>query len=126
MFLIIYSKKEEYKDYDLKNYEIYKYIEHKHNIFDTPNDNIKDLFKKYFLTPGNIKNYNITYLCLSPESFYNMCNLLYFMNKTEKINFENTRVIYYGIKDIFQTSTIKNNVLDDFLIQIQMGTYFNE
>jgi len=120
------KKKEEYNDYDLKNYETHKYIEHKHNIFDTPNDNIKDLFKKYFLTPANIKNHNITYLCLSPDSFYNMCNLLYFMNKTEKMNFENTRIIYFGIKDIFQTSTIKTNVLNNFLFSIQMRTYFNE
>ena len=40
------------------------------------------------------------------------------MNKTEKINFENTRIIYYRIKDIFQTSIIKNNVLNNFLVQI--------
>ena len=128
------KKKEEYSIQDLKNYENYKYAQHKYEILDIKSndiDKIKNLFINIFLNPQNVReiiNKNssrkITYLCLSPDSFYNICNLFENLKKKNPLlNLENTRIIYYGIKDIFQGSTIKKNVLYNFINKIHDSTF---
>ena len=70
-------------------------------------------------------NYKITYLCLSSELFYNMCSLLNLMkNENKSLNLKNVRIVYFGINDIFQGSTIKNEVLNNFVEKINASTYF--
>ena len=134
IFDILLKKKENYNQTDLKNYEEYKYEQHNYQLFDKSKDyfEIQNLFKKYFLNPQNIRNiidkninYKITYLCLSSESFYNMCNLLNFMkNENPFCDLKNIRIVYFGIKDIFQGSAVKNETLNNFIEKIKMSTFF--
>ena len=122
----ILKNKDNYIETDIKNFENFKYKISKYDIFNNKSDNndymkIKDLFSKYFLTPDNmfqVINYNIpnkinkiTYVCLSDKSFYNLCQIFYQM---KNIELNNVRIIYFGIKDIFQKSNIKDDILLDY------------
>lgn len=136
VFDTILKEKQEYTHTDLKNLELYKYRNHKYNIFEkNRNDTIfiKDLFIKYFLNPENIKKIlksdtcNITYLCLSPNSFINLCNIFYTLKqKNPLLNLTNTKIIYFGIKDIFQRSSINQKELSSLIKKINSSiTYVN-
>ena len=134
IFHNLLKEKELYSLHDLKNYEIYKYSKHKCDIYTELNNNkIKELFKKYFFNPNNIRNLlnndsgNIIYLCLSPQSFYNICKLLkYVKNENSLVNFTKTKIIYYGTKDIFQGSSIKKDVFDKYLQQINKNIFVSK
>ncbi len=126
----VLKKKESYNDFDVKNYEDYKYKEQIYDIFDKSETNkdyekIKKLFIKYFLTPSNLihlinsniptKIKNITYICLSDKSFFNLCMCIFHIKKTNpEIQFDCVRIIYFGIDDIFQKSNIKDKTLFDY------------
>lgn len=124
----ILKEQQEYIHYDMKNLELYKFKKHKYDIYEKNKSDaifIKDLFKKYFLNPNNIKKVlendtkNIIYLCLSPNSFINLSNILYLIKENDKsINFANTKIIYFGIKDIFQRSSVNQIQLNDLIKKI--------
>lgn len=124
----ILKEQQEYIHLDLKNLESHKYRNHKYNLYEKNRRDaifIKDLFKKYFLNPNNIKKVlgsdsnDIIYLCLSPISFINLSNLLYLIKENDKsINFANTKIIYFGIKDIFQRSSVNQMQLNDLIKKI--------
>jgi len=124
----ILKEQQEYIHSDLKNLESYKYRNHKYDIYEKNRSDaifIKDLFKKYFLNTNNIKKVlgnntdNIIYLCLSPNSFINLSNLFYLIKENDKsINFANTKIIYFGIKDIFQRSSVNQMQLNDLIKKI--------
>jgi len=133
IFDSILKEKEQYSIYDLKNYEKHKYRNNKYDIFDKNNKdlaNIKELYKKYFLTPQNLikiinnnlvnkTNYQITYICMSTQSFITMCNILYSMTKfDELIDLSNVKIVYFALKDIFQRSTINQKILYEFRTKI--------
>lgn len=134
IFHNILKEKEVYSLCDLKNYEKYKYSKHKCDIYTkSNNDKIKELFKKYFLNPNNIRKLlnndssNVIYLCLSPQSFYNMCKLLkYVKDENPLVNLKKTKIIYYGTKDIFQGSCIKKEVFDKYLEQINKNIFVSK
>ena len=108
-------------DTDLKNYEKYKYKISKYDLNESKKQ-IEELFEKYFINPINLRkiiNYQtesnilrITYICMSPESFINICNLFYLLNKS--LDLSNVRIVYFGIKDIFQKSHINDQNLNKF------------
>jgi len=126
----VLKKEEWYKNTDIKNYEDYKYSEHLYEIFGGDENNlnynkIKELYIKYFLHPTNLLkviNFNtptkitkITYVCLSDKSFYNLCICFSFMKKKyPEINLRCVRIVYFGHKDIFQKSNIKDEELLDY------------
>jgi len=125
----IFKQRDLYNDRDLKNYEPYKYNINKYDIFNKTNNQIYEkiikLYIKYFLTPSNllkITNYNIpfkmkniTYICMSDKSFYNLVNCFCQIKKVyPEIKLNNMRIVYFGIPDIFQKSNIKDNVLNDY------------
>lgn len=133
--------KQEYLLNDLKNFETNKYKENKYNIFDDNPDylKIKILFEKYFLLPNNlleIINYDkyndelnkinkITYICMSDKSFLNICKCLNsILSKYPNLKLYNIRIIYFGIKDIFQKSTIKQEDVQNFKKLIDSGFCF--
>lgn len=130
----VLKDKEEYSLSDLKNFEIYKLKNHKYNIYDKNKSDtlfINDLFKKYFLNPENVKNIlsndtnNIIYLCLSPSSFIILCNLFHYLKlNDESLNLSNTKIIYFGLKDIFQRSSVNKKLLDDFIQKINSSISF--
>ena len=131
--------KQDYFAGDLKNFETHKYKENKFNIFE---DNlnylkIKILFEKYFLLPNNLievinlnqddskKISKITYICMSDKSFYNLC--LCFNSiviKYPNIKLNNIRIVYFGIRDIFQKSNIKQEDMDNFKQKIDQSFLF--
>jgi hypothetical protein len=132
--------KHEYLVNELKNFEIHQYKENKYNIFDCNQDylKIKMIFEKYFLLPDNllkILNYDldktkkinkITFICASDKSFYNLC--LCFNSLTIKfpeVKLDKIRIVYFGIKDIFQKSNIKLEDLDNFKQKIIDGFCFD-
>jgi len=45
-------------------------------------------------------------------------------NENKSLNLKNVRIVYFGINDIFQGSTIKNEVLNNFVEKINASTYF--
>ena len=125
----IFKQMDSYNDRDLKNFEPYKYNINKYDIFDKTNNQIYEkiikLYIKYFLTPENtleITNSNIpykmkkiTYICMSDKSFYNLTNCFRSIKKVyPEIKLNNTRIVYFGIQDIFQRSNIKDNVLNEY------------
>jgi hypothetical protein len=133
--------KQDYLTGDLKNFETHKYKENILDIFENDQNylKIKFLFEKYFLLPNNllkIINYNrddskkinkITFICGSDKSFYNIClcfNSL--INKYPNIEFNSKlRIVYFGIKDIFQKSNIKQEDIDNFKHKIINGFDFD-
>jgi hypothetical protein len=133
VFDSLLKEREEYTNYDLKNYEKNKYRIHKYDIFDKDNkdlSNIKDLYKKYFLTPNNLRKIinlgtetpgikRITYICMSTQSFITMCNILHLMKKYDNLfDLSNIRIVYFAIKDIFQRSSFNQKILNDFMTKI--------
>lgn len=107
---------------DIKNFETLKYKINNHDLFDPINnefdDKIKLLYIKYFLNPSNLieisrtKIDRISYVCLSDKSFYNFCLCVGEVKKKyPKMNLNSIRIIYFGIQDIFQRSSIKNDIL---------------
>jgi hypothetical protein len=141
IFDSILKEKEQYSSNDLKNYEKYKYRNNKYDIFDKDNKdlvNIKELYKKYFLTPHNLRNiinydivdktnYRITYICMSTQSFITMCNILYSMTKSSGlIDLSNVRIVYFALKDIFQRSTINQKILHEFRTRINSSFRYVE
>lgn len=128
------KEQQEYIHSDLRNLESYKFKNHKYDIYEKNRNDalfINDLFKKYFLNPNNIKKIlgketnNVIYLCLSPNSFINLLNLLYFVKENDKsINFANTKIIYFGFKDIFQRSSVNQTILNDLIKKINSSIVF--
>ena len=132
--------KHEYLVNELKNFEIHQYKENKYNIFDCNQDylKIKMIFEKYFLLPDNllkILNYDldktkkinkITFICASDKSFYNLCLCFNSLTiKFPKVNLDKIRIVYFGIKDIFQKSNIKEKDIDIFKQKIIDGFCFD-
>ena len=141
IFDSILKEKEQYSSNDLKNYEKYKYRNNKYDIFDKNNKdlaNIKELYKKYFLIPHNLRNiinyglvnktnYRITYVCMSTQSFITMCNILHSITKSNGlIDMSNVRIVYFAIKDIFQRSSINQKILHEFKTRINSSFYYVE
>ena len=132
--------KHEYLVNELKNFETYQYKINKYNIFENNLDyfQIKMLFEKYFLLPDNlleILNYDldktkkinkITFVCASDKSFYNLCLCFNSLTvKFPKVKLDKIRIVYFGIKDIFQKSNIKEKDIDIFKEKIINGfTYY--
>lgn len=134
--------KQDYLINELKNFETHKYKESKYDIFDeleNENIKIKMLYEKYFLLPDNLLqllNYNtdqdksnkinkITFVCASDKSFYNLClcfNAL--IGKFPNIKLDKIRIVYFGIKDIFQKSNIKQEDIDLFREKLTQGFVF--
>ena len=125
----VLKKNEPYENKNLKNFEFCKYNTNKYDIFDKNNyqiyEKIIKLYIKYFFTPTNLldlvnlninyKMEKITYICMSDKSFYNICMCFSTIKKTyPQINLNNIRIVYFGIQDIFQRSSIKDIVLCDF------------
>jgi hypothetical protein len=137
--------KEDYLSNEFKNLETHKYKQNKFDIYNTnpshpENLKIKMLFEKYFLFPSNLiqiinsnansytnsdesKSINkITYICMSDKSFYNLIKCFNcIVSKYPDINYYNVRIIYFGIKDIFQKSNIKQDEINDFKSIIDSG-----
>jgi len=113
---------------DIKNYELYKYKTNIYDIFEPKNNlytKIIVLYIKYFLNPKNLikmyeinltkKTNKITYICLSDKSFYNFCLCIREIKKSHpEINLSFIRIVYFGIQDIFQRTSIKNDVLTKY------------
>lgn len=121
-----------YTSSDIKNFEPYKYKTNICDIFE-PNNNLEyakiiELYIKYYFNPENlielyktnltnkINEINtITYICLSDKSFYNFCLCIREIKKSHpEINLSFIRIVYFGIQDIFQRSSIKNDVLSKY------------
>ncbi len=135
----VLKKNESYENYDLKNFEYFKYIQNKYDIFDKANNNIYEkiikLYIKYFLNPSNLLNLvnsnipyhmnRITYICMSEKSFYNLCLCFSAIKKSNPdINFKNIRIVYFAIQDIFQKSNIKDKILLNFKEKITSSFEF--
>ncbi len=122
---------EEFNSNELTNFEQYKYKSNKYDIYEKEYIDVKLLFLKYFVNPSNIinllnnifeekKNYRITYICASPQSFIKLTEIFYILSQTDKeINFNNTRIIYLGINDIFQRSSVNQIELDNLNIYLK-------
>ncbi len=123
---------ESYLSNDLKNFETFKYKTSSFDIFDSDKALIQKLFIQYYLNPNNIQqlvknlnsntnsNSSITYICASPESYINLINLMDWMVTQGYIkNFSNTRIVYLGIQDIFQRSSVNYNLLKEFESKIK-------
>ena len=110
----------------MKNFEYFKYIQNKYDIFDKTNNVIYEkiikLYIKYFFNPSNLLdliNFNIpyrmnkiTYICMSEKSFYNICLCFNEIKKSNpNINLKNIRLVYFATQDIFQKSNIKDSIL---------------
>lgn len=114
----------EYIGLDLKNFESKKYKTSSFDIFSSDKPAIAKLFIQYYLNPENlIKVINsqysyskrIIYICASPESYLNMIKLFDWMVNSNYIkNFNNVQIVYLGIQDIFQRSSVNSNLLKDF------------
>lgn len=124
-----------YTPLDIKNFEAYKYKTNIYDIFE-PNSKeytkIKQLYVKYFFNPKNLimllknnlitssqenfaKINRITYICLSDKSFYNFCLCMKEIKKSyPEINLGLIRIVYFGIKDIFQMSNIKDDIITKY------------
>jgi hypothetical protein len=141
VFDSILKEKEEYLAQDLRNKEGHKYRINKYDIFDKGNQdliNIKELYKKYFLTPYNIRKiinyqtekvvkYRITYICMSAQSFAIMCNIFHLMKTNDKLfDLSNVRIVYFAVKDIFQRSFVNQNILNDFRTKINSSFCYVE
>ena len=139
IFDSLIKEKEQYLNCDLKNYEKNKYRIHKYDIFEKDNkdlQNIKELYKKYFLTPNNLRKIinsesinnsiqRITYICMSTQSFITMCNILHLMKKSDNLfDLSNVRIVYFAIKDIFQRSSVNQQILNDFRTKIKSSFYY--
>ena len=129
IFDSVLKEEEPYSNQDLQNLEYFKYKNHKYDIFNKDCDFIKELFKKYYLNPDNLRkvincdeftNYRITYLCLSPSSFISLSDLLYRLNK----KMSNVKIVYFGVQDIFQRSSINQSQLNDFITKINSSVKF--
>lgn len=117
-----------YTSSEITNFENFKYKNSKYNIFEKNDQNylkIKKIFIKYFLTPNNLidvinhdiptKINKITWICVSDKSFYNLCKILYYLKQINlELEFENVRIVYFGISDIFQKSNIKPDELIEY------------
>lgn len=117
-----------YTSSDIKNFEPYKYNINKFDIFNSINGEyikIKQLYIKYFLNSNNMikiinsnstnKINRITYVCLSDKSFYNFCLCINeIKKKLPQTNLNGIRIVYFGIQDIFQRTSIKNDVLTKY------------
>lgn len=137
----ILKEKEDYIKGDISNLESHKYKNHIYDIFDKDKDYIKELFINYYLNPLNIKkilndnlninetkmiNYRITYLCMSPMSFINLCDIFYKLKQeNNKLDLTNVKIIYFGITDIFQRSSINKHILNNFIEQINDFIHFS-
>lgn len=125
----IFKQRDLYNNWDLKNFEPYKYNVNKYDIFNKTNNQMYEkiikIYIKYFLTPSNLleitnsnipfKMKKITYICMSDKSFYNIVNCFWQIKKVyPDIKLNSIRIVYFGISDIFQKSNIKDNVLNDY------------
>ena len=125
-FDLIIKNPEPYLSNDLKNLESSKYKTSSFDIFNSDKTLIQKLFIEYYLNPNNIqqllknKNSTITYICASPESYINLINLFDWMVSQGNIkNFLNTKIVYLGIQDIFQRSSVNSNILKEFESKIK-------
>jgi hypothetical protein len=129
-FDLIIKNPEPYLPHDLKNLESSKYKTSSFDIFDSDKTLIQKLFIEYYLNPYNIQqlikslhsisNPSITYICASPESYINLINLFDWMVTQSHIkNFSNTRIVYMGVQDIFQRSSVNTNILKEFESKIK-------
>ncbi len=132
IFDSILKIKDEFVTNDLINFEQYKYKTSVFDIFNegTEKTQVKELFINYYLNPVNLRNtinhknknyqnYRITYICCSPESYINMINLFYWiLENNAQINFLNVRIVYLGIQDIFQRSSVNKVLLDEFYLKL--------
>lgn len=116
---------ESYSNSDIENLEPDKYRFSSYDIFDKDSVEIKKLYMEYYLNPSNIRklvsNFNlcVTWICLSPESFNNLVSVLYELKNTNKqLDLSNTRIIYYGFNDIFQSSKINVQLLEKLYLNI--------
>jgi hypothetical protein len=120
MFDKIIKESHEYELQDLKNFESTKYANNK----SANHDDIAELFIKYFFIPTNIRKIinnidRITYICASPNSFINICNIFNFLKQQDNtLDLRNVRIVYFGIKDIFQRSIISDDILNDFALKV--------
>ncbi len=127
----IIKNPEPYLSNDLKNFETSKYKTSTFDIFGSDKPLIQKLFIEYYLNPNNIqqivknqyseyKNVYIIYICASPESYINLINLMDWMVTQGHIKtFLNTRIVYLGIQDIFQRSSVNTNILKEFESKIK-------
>ncbi len=67
----------------------------------------------------------ITWICMSDKSFLNLTKCFNAIRiKYPGVKFHNVRIVYFGIKDIFQKSNIKQEEMDDFKEKIDSGFCF--
>jgi hypothetical protein len=138
----ILKVKQDYLPNEFANFEINKYKQNKYDIFDVNSNNqdylkIKILFEKCLLIPDNLNqiiNFDlepeyqvnkITWICMSDKSFVNLIKCFdAIKSKYPNIKLNNVRIVYFGIKDIFQKSNIKLEEIDDFKEKIDSGFEF--
>ena len=134
-FDLIIKNPEPYLPNDLKNLESNKYKTSSFDINGSDKALIQKLFIEYYLNPNNIQQLlknqyststsspSITYICASPESYINLINLFDWMVSQGHIkNFLNTKIVYLGIQDIFQRSSVNSNILKEF--ESKINSYF--
>jgi hypothetical protein len=121
----VIRNQENYLSNELKNLEPYKYKSTSLDIYKKDSGQIKNLYLNYYLDPVKLsqllnQNLRINYICASPESFMNLCEVINFISESNKsINLNKIRIIYFGFNDIFQRSSVNQleiNKLNDFLI----------
>ena len=132
IFDSLLKTKEEFTQTELKNLEKYKYKTSNYDIVSEgpEKEKVKELFTNYFINSVNLRNianyrnttyqnYRITYICASPESYINMINLFYWMFENDsQTNFNNVRIVYLGVQDIFQRSSVNKLLLDELYNKI--------
>lgn len=105
-------REEEYLSSELKNLEEFKYKNTKFDIYGSSSEQVEELYFNYYLNPNKLNellesNCRINYICASPESFLNLCEVFIYVSElNSSINWSNVRIIYFGFNDIFQRSSI--------------------
>ncbi len=125
VFDLVIRNPEQYSNLDIANLESSKYKNSHYDIFDKDSNEIKKLYIEYYLNPVNLRrltsnlHQRITWICLSPESYNNLISVLYeFKNTNKQLDLSNTRIIYYGFNDIFQSSKINISLLEKLYLNI--------
>ncbi len=112
-------KPDTYLSSELKNLEEFKYKNTLIDIYDKDVIQVKDLYLNYYLNPSKLielleYNCRINYICASPESFVNLCEVIVYVSESNKsIDWSNIRIIYFGFNDIFQRSLVSQSDLQN-------------
>lgn len=107
-------REEAYLPSELKNLEEFKYKNTKFDIYGFESNQVEELYLNYYLNPKKLNellngSYRINYVCASPESFVNLCEVLVYTSElNSSIDWSNIRIIYFGFNDIFQRSSVSN------------------